>query len=354
MRSPSGQYPFDRPVIILAAPRSGSTMLFETLMQSADFWTIGGESHGVFESIREFNPLSGTCDSNALAAEDVTPAIRSQIHTSFLSELRNSRGERYFSQPEASRVKPRLLEKTPKNAVRVPMLNEVFPDAMFIYLYRNPRENISSMIDAWQSGRFVTYRNLPGRRGPWSLLLPPGWQKHHESTVGQLAAFQWQAANMAILRELHKLDRKRWTAVSYGQQVDSTRETVQRVCEFCGVSPDDILASLSGKGLTLSRYTLSTPATDKWHKNALALAELVPGLADTVQYIRELVPELPAAEFDLSIVPGLTRDIEAQDADTGYGDSSPGSVGRNAHCPCGSGRRFKHCHGDLRQPGMAP
>ncbi|MGC4007286.1 MAG: SEC-C metal-binding domain-containing protein [Pirellulales bacterium] len=26
-------------------------------------------------------------------------------------------------------------------------------------------------------------------------------------------------------------------------------------------------------------------------------------------------------------------------------------VGRNDPCPCGSGKKFKHCHG---KPGMAP
>jgi preprotein translocase subunit SecA len=29
--------------------------------------------------------------------------------------------------------------------------------------------------------------------------------------------------------------------------------------------------------------------------------------------------------------------------DTGYGD-----VPRNAPCPCGSGKKFKRCHGDPR------
>ena len=83
--------PFDRPVIILAAPRSGSTLLFETLSQSSDLWTIGGESHGLFEGIPRFNPATGRCDSNALFAEDATPPIIHQIRLWFFQLLRDSK-----------------------------------------------------------------------------------------------------------------------------------------------------------------------------------------------------------------------------------------------------------------------
>ena len=34
-----------------------------------------------------------------------------------------------------------MLEKTPKNSLRVPFLNAVFPQALFVYLYREPRES---------------------------------------------------------------------------------------------------------------------------------------------------------------------------------------------------------------------
>ena len=71
----------------------------------------------------------------------------------------------------------RMLEKTPKNALRVPFLARVFPEARFIYLHRDPRPVLASMMEAWQSGRFRTYPNLPGWTGlPWSLLLVPGWR----------------------------------------------------------------------------------------------------------------------------------------------------------------------------------
>jgi hypothetical protein len=292
---------FDRPVIILAAPRSGSTLLFETLATSSDFWTIGGEGPGMFERISRFNPTTKYCDSNALSAEDSIPEANQQIRMWFYQKLRDANG-RSIQSAQASLAGPlRFLEKTPKNALRVSLLNSIFPDALFIYLYRNPRENISSMMEAWQSGRFVTYPSLPGRNKPWSLLLPPGWQSFHDAPIEQIAAFQWRATNEAILAELGKLDRSRWIAVSYGQQVNAPAKTMQTLCDFADVSSTKLLDALAGRESKLSRYTVSAPSADKWHGNAAALGRVLPSLADTVELIKNSTIELPDDEFDISL-----------------------------------------------------
>ena len=296
-----GKYLFDRPVVILAAPRSGSTLLFETLSKSTDFWTIGGESHRVFESIKRFSPLTAFCDSNALTADDATPEIVEHIRRLFFQQLRDTSGRAIQNMPNPMNVFPRMLEKTPKNALRASLINEIFPDALFIYLYRNPRENISSMMDAWESGRFVTYPSLQGRNRPWSLLLPPDWQSYHDASLEQITAFQWRAANNGILNELNKLDSDRWIAVSHGQQVHSASVTVQRICDFCDVSADAILESLTKGKPKLSRYTVTPPAEGKWRKRSVALGRIMPDLKDTVDFIRKSTAGIPEDEFELSI-----------------------------------------------------
>ena len=351
MNVTNGKYPFDRPVIILSAPRAGSTLLFETLTKSSDFWTIGGESHAVFEHINHFNPAMGMCDSNALSGDDATPEIIAQVRLDFFKQLRNSIGQDFQSNAGKIDSPPRLLEKTPKNALRVSLLNEIFPDALFIYLYRNPRENISSMMDAWQSGRFVTYRELAGRDGPWSLLLPPGWQSYNDASLEDVTAFQWRAANTTILSELSKLDRNRWMAVSYEQQTREPVDTIKKICEFCDVSPDGILDFLSGGRLPLSRYTLTHPAANKWHKNARALSKVMSELRETIDYIRKTADGLPDAEFDLIVDPSLTGDTAPTAQAAAAGVDSAFKGGRNERCHCGSGKRFKHCHGNLGSKG---
>jgi preprotein translocase subunit SecA len=46
-----------------------------------------------------------------------------------------------------------------------------------------------------------------------------------------------------------------------------------------------------------------------------------------------------AAEAGLALLEPLTRQ--------GAENSPFGKVGRNEPCPCGSGKKFKHCHGAL-------
>ena len=118
----------------------------------------------------------------------------------------------------------RLLEKTPKNALRVPFLAAAFPDASFVYLYRDPRETISSMLDAWRSGRFVTYRDLPGWGGPpWSLLLTPGGAELVGRPWWRSWPRQWATTTTTLLDDLAALDPGRWCVASYDRLVADPR-----------------------------------------------------------------------------------------------------------------------------------
>ena len=163
---------FDRPIIILSAPRSGSTLLFELLSVSGSLWTIGSESHRVIDAVPALQPCPANNYSNRLTEVDATLELAERLRKAFLSELRSHDGRRYNND---SQTPVRFLEKTPKNALRIPFLDTVFPGARFIYLYRDPRENISSIMEGWRSGRFVTYPQLSVFAGAWSFLLPVGW-----------------------------------------------------------------------------------------------------------------------------------------------------------------------------------
>src|SRR5207248_3709360 len=83
---------FDRPVFIVAAPRTGSSMLFELLKRSPDVWTIGGESHHVIESIPKFNLAQRGFDSNRLTAADADDDSIRELRTAFFAQLRRHDG----------------------------------------------------------------------------------------------------------------------------------------------------------------------------------------------------------------------------------------------------------------------
>jgi hypothetical protein len=268
--------PFQRPIFIVAAPRSGSTMLFEALCKNAAIWSTGEESHQAIESIPQLAIAAHGLESNALSAADATPDVVRQLRLAFLNRFRDAAG--------GTRPQPlRFLEKTPKNALRIPFLRQAFPDAVFIHLVREPRPNLGSIIDAWQSGRFVTYPNLPGWGGPpWSLLLPAGWRGLAGKPLGEIAAFQWAAAHRAILDDLADLPASRRCVVRYEDLLADRTGEMRRLCEFAGIPFGPRMRALCEGDLPLSRFTLSRPDPEKWRRHEAEIEAALPGLAAIV------------------------------------------------------------------------
>ncbi len=147
----------------------------------------------------------------------------------------------------------------------MPFLAAAFPDALFVYLYRDPRETISSMFDAWRSGRFRTYPKLPDWQGSdWSLLLVPGWRELSGKPLAQVVTTQWATATTMLLDDLEALDADRWCVASYDRLVSEPQSVVEQICEFCDLEWDVDLSD----PLPLSRHTLDSPHPDKWQRNA--------------------------------------------------------------------------------------
>lgn len=265
---------FDRPVFIVSPPRSGSTLLFETLAGAPGVFTIGDESHSLIEGVPGLAPSQRGHASNRLLAADATQEVSGRLRARFLDALRDREGR-----PPDAGSQPRMLEKTPKNALRIPFLREVFPGARFIYLHRDPRQVLGSMIDGWESGRFVMYPNLPGWQGlPWSFLLTPDWRALSGRDLGEIVAQQWHKATDILLDDLQALDPDDWTSVDHGRFVARPQEQVQRLCAWAGWSWDREL----GGALPLSRYTLTAPDPEKWRRHAARIEPQLPGLQATI------------------------------------------------------------------------
>ena len=274
---------FERPIFIVAPPRSGTSLLFETLAQSPDVWTIGGESHRVFESIPALHPGNRGWDSNRLSPQDTRLGrVLERLEAGFFAELR----DRHEQPPAPDATGLRLLEKTPKNALRVPFLNAAYPDALFIYLYRDPRESLSSMIAAWESGRFVTYPNLPEWEGkPWSLVLTPEWRSLKGKELPEIVAKQWTMASEILLSDLDKLPAERWAVVGYHNLIAEPQKEIARLCEFAGIEWDKELS----KDLPLSSHTLTPPRPDKWKQHAAELENVLPATAGVAARGKDLL-----------------------------------------------------------------
>ncbi|MBA3669668.1 MAG: sulfotransferase [Sphingomonas sp.] len=260
---------FDRPVFIVSTPRSGSTLLFDTLAQAPRLFTIGQESHWVIEDTADFDPEKRGWSSNRLTAADAKAGAVEDLCRAFYRDLRDR-----DDAPASGAV--RMLEKTPKNALRVPFFAGAFPDSSFVYLYRNVREVLASMMEAWASGGFRTYPQLPGWTGyPWSMLLVPGWRELIGQPLPVIVARQWAMTTQILLDDLEALAAERVHAVTYQALIDGPQAQMQRLTANLGLDWDRTL----GSTLPLSKVTVSPPQAGKWRRLEREIEALIPIVA---------------------------------------------------------------------------
>lgn len=274
----------DRPIFIVSTPRSGSTLLFETLMRTPGLFTVNAESHERIEQVADFFPGARGWTSNQLTAEDAKAESVEALADRFYPVLRDREGT-----PASASV--RMLEKTPKNALRVPFFAAAWPDSTFIYLYRDPRQTLASMIEAWSSGRFRTYPRLPGWTGyPWSLLLIPGWQELIGKPLPEVVAAQWAATTEILIGDLESLPRERVRLIDYDRFIAEPQAEIDRLTRSLGLDWDQQL----GPTLPLSRFTVSRPAEDKWIRLAPVIEEVLPLVMGADESARAFVAQFAA------------------------------------------------------------
>lgn len=259
----------DRPIFILSSPRSGSTLLFQVLAQAPEVFTSGGESHGLIEQVPGLHPRERGWTSNRLTAADATPATAREIRQRFRTSLRDRDGGR-----PVGRV--RMIEKTPKNSLRLPFFDAIFPDAQVVFLYRDARETLSSMLEAWASGRFRTYPMLPGwPTTPWSLLLVPGWRELAPLSLPEIVARQWAATMTILLDDLEALPTGRVVSVAYDDLLAAPQATLASLAARVDLGWDRVLTG----ALPLSPTVVSMPRPDKWTRNEAAITAVWPIVA---------------------------------------------------------------------------
>jgi hypothetical protein len=281
---------FERPIFVVSTPRSGSTLFFETLQQAPGLHSIGAESHEAIEDIPALTPASHDWSSNRLLAGDASPAASEMLARNFWTRLRDRDGT-----PPDGPV--RMIEKTPKNALRIPFFDAIWPDSQFVYLYRDVRQTLYSMMEAWASGGFRTYPRLPGWTGtPWSLLLVPGWRQLNGAPLPVIVANQWAVTTTLMLDDLEALDPSRLKAVDYARFLEQPQACAKAVAESLDLDWDRTL----GEQLPLSRYTVSEPNAEKWRRLESVIEGVMPIVRDADERARRFLDRhsvLPKLEF---------------------------------------------------------
>jgi hypothetical protein len=264
--------PPDRPVFILGCPRSGTSLLLQALLRSDALGSVQGEGHILWDEFHD--PRRRGWDSDAMTADDVTEREREYVYCAIRLFVRRHR----------------LIDKTPANCLRVDYLNELFPDAQFVFLRRRADATVNSLMEAWRARpRFVRYRlpeTLTGL-GPlsgnlWSFVLVPHWRELRTASLEEICAHQYVACNEAVLAARAADERPRWIDVAYEHLVESPVAVLGMVYEELGLEfPPSAKAFAEGLATNLSSTSLTAPRPEKWmEQNPDAIERVRPIVAD--------------------------------------------------------------------------
>ncbi len=195
-------------IFLISQPRAGSTLLQRMLKNhpnihtTAEPWTLLHPVYGLRENGHE-------AEYNAQSAwEAVDDFIQQLPHqrTSYLEGLRLMHTHLYNSMIEGT-GKTYFLDKTPRYYHIIPELYEIFPEATFIILLRNPLAVACSVMDTW---------------------IKDSWFKFHKYRADLLEAPHHLLDGIALLGD-------RCLTVHYEQLLSNPDEELQKITQHIGI-----------------------------------------------------------------------------------------------------------------------
>jgi len=289
--------PISQPVFIAGPARSGTSLLLSILSKASGLWSPYRELHGIYEwrvgLAPDFtghpNGTSGR-DDNVLTDEHATPSRAEAVPKELFRESTNiellntthSVGAIYHLLRAVSRawkrvrMQPiRVVDKNPKHCFRVSFLRELFPEAQFVFLYRSPEANISSLIEGWESGEYATYR-VPweGERFQWHFDLPPGWKHWVTMSLPE---------RCARLRAEERLPESDFVRCHYEEMIEQPLRTARSLLYCLDVEVTRPVRDHCESLPVVNSVTAPDP--EKWRKREETIRRLTPVFAETASEI---------------------------------------------------------------------
>jgi hypothetical protein len=281
------------PILLFGNTRSGATIIQKTMSAHPDIT-------GWYEP----NALWLYADPGRIYDEfdesDATEPVKRYIRSKFLK----------YQKKHGNRI---ILEKTPQNILRIPYVRAIFPEAIFLFIVRNPFSFISSVELKWQ--RTVTRQGIIRR-----LKDTPPTQLHHwvrrylrqqiskrllkkkylsiwgpryrgiyddlkTHDMLTVIARQWSVCSRKAEDALAKFDDSRVLRLKYEEFVENPFRDIERICNHCGFAMTDGLEQ-AAKGLVKTDRLL------KWQRfDPEDLSRILPEIEEEMQRHGYTVPE---------------------------------------------------------------
>ncbi len=249
----------DRPIFIVGPPRSGTSLLYSCLGTHPDVGYFNRanrkylnyprlayfltrlklygdrprESHSIWERF-----YRGKDD--VMTAEHADPRMKAW-YDEFITRVLKVRGT------------TRLAAKIPSFSMRIPWLEALFPDALFVVAHRDWRATIGSTV-------------IKRAQAAWFGVMPPGWRDHVDDPPALGAAWMFRKSHERIQAEEEKRPN-RFLRVWYEDLCKDPVPVMERTAAFCGLSwtPEAVAA--------LPNYI--RPASDKWKRTGVPSPEMI-------------------------------------------------------------------------------
>jgi hypothetical protein len=293
-------YGITAPIVILGVPRSGTTILHRSLAMHPELWHLPSESHAILEG--PLHPRQTGYRSNRVTADEVGEEVLARLRRTFFrrainlsaimpdpSHLAVDGGVQQrmlrtlavaaagFRSTFKKGERIRFLEKTPKNSLRVPFMDRLFPDAWYVWIERNAAENVDSLVAGWHArdhfGPFTRQRfaragypiahelHLQDYRGKWwKFALVPEWQTLRNKTVADVAAWQYHQCHHFLRHDLAALDQRRVRRVRFEDFVREPVRHVQEIFTWAGLPPSPVAEAFAAQ---LPRVNQATPGVKR-------------------------------------------------------------------------------------------
>lgn len=264
-----------RPIVILGAPRSGTSLLQRILRGCDGCGSVAAESAHIWRRYthpRKFDWAGEGWDPDEIDARECA-----RIHRRFQRSMLPAATWRRI---DAARVverqrrlhlprwllragytsvvaarnawRPgngdlRLVEKSVHAGLWPGLPARVFPDATFVHVVRAPAPTMASMRRGWRDhDRFRSYRlpeplSLPDCAvRDWCFPLPAGWRDYVARPLADVVAFQWCSVQRSI-RDYLADDQVTSIQVRLEDLVADPAGELTRLAEFLGLPWDDHL-----------------------------------------------------------------------------------------------------------------
>ena len=247
-------------IVIVGAPRSGTNMLRDILC------SLDGISTWPCDEINYIWRHGNIgCTSDEIPVSLATPAIKRYINKSF----------NLIQKKTKSNV---IIEKTCANSLRVPFVDQVIPDAKYIFIVRDGVDVAGSAAMRWKAKldlsyivkkvRYVPLLDIPyyalrylGSRaykffsseqrlsfwGPSYIGLNKDLKQH---SLDEICALQWKHCVDSSSESFSSMPQDKVIKTSYESFVKNPIIELRKILEFCNIPFDDGSIKKSVAGVT--------------------------------------------------------------------------------------------------------